>query len=504
VSILLNLHDKKLDTIIESHPYHLWGDLRRILETEIRTESERYYRTKGWLPPQNDDYSGIRSTVLEAMLTTGWPRLPEALKTTDEDICLLALERAEIGMMKAIRGGTEEFTREMNPAWHRRKLRRKNRLEVAQWQFKSNSVREYSTSYSQALSREQDNRNANILKRRFIFNPDAKDPTEKFTSMYIVAQKGIENGHNELIAISKDMNSLAQERKWNPHFITTTCAGYRRNFTPDVNHAFMQKQWERMRASLSKKGIVAGVDFMGVRCEEPHKEGTPHRHIVILCSNEVWGEIETAFKTYFLDADAPGESGAKKYRVKIDEPQSFDEDLGKAVFYCLKYIYKNTTNLDASQFEESNDTASKCRAWRQDYGVRAFQFFGVGNRTLYRQIRSKYSDKNHSFDIVKAALNGDWHGFINEYYKLGKKNIKAISIQAINAYGESIKKITGYAFNGSTIVEKTRQAIIKHQKHVVSPALVTVTSTEPRVGQNLKTQTAFDKFQHPPPDLLTV
>jgi len=466
----MSIFEQRLNDLITNHHPQLWGDIRRYAESEVMTEAKLIYLKNKWPKPQHNDYGGVRSDAVRLSLPTITKAIPDALKLTDQMICEQA--KAEAERYCSSEGATE---RERDPAWHRRKLRRQARQEVATWLYKAGATKEYTTNFSRKLSAAAQKRNDEILSRRYIIIPETGE------KVYLdeIAAKGATNLHNENIALSSDMIKVAMNRGWYPHFITLTCAGYRREYTPDINHDFLQIQWARMRAKLNKHGLKAGYDFIGLRSEEPHKDQTPHRHLVLFCGQEEWEIIESEFKHYFLTSDRPDERGAKRYRIEIDDRS--DGDWKKAINYSLKYTMKNTSKDNASQFEDSNNTAASCKAWRQDWGIRAFQFFGCGTKTVFRYCRSRSYSADIDMPIVKAAQSGDWATFIEEFYRL-KGSIKAIKKEYENKYRETVKKVIGYKLDGVTFVKKVFDWTIHEEPR--KSAEVTLILTVPR-GENL-------------------
>jgi len=469
----VSIYEKKLDTLIESHHPAAWSDIRRFVEHRILIECQHTYRQNGWEPPQNNDFSGVRHKALTLLLKDDAKllkdQIPPETAWTDQHICNMAHENYI---------DTVLITDNDTLYKDRRHLRRQARQATARWLYENKAIKNYTSDYSVNLTADMDTRNKSFLQNRYI-----KTETGEI-SLYDIAQKSLSNIHNENIAICRDMIKLAKRRQWFPHFITLTCAGYRRQFTPDINHNFIQKQWSRMRAYLNKIDIKAGTDFIGMRCEEPHKDGTPHRHLVLFTDNETWDSIRQAFLTYFLDADRPKETGAARARVKFDTPG--DDDWEKAASYCMKYTFKSTTDTDVSKFPDSKLTAIRCRAWRQDWGIRAFQFFGCGTKTLFRYCRNRNFDSDTALPIVRAAQAGDWLNFMIEFQKI-KPCIRTLRGEIHDAITGNLKKLIGYGFKntGTIITHKINYTTIHRKTRNTTTTsewneLVTVILTAPR------------------------
>ena len=103
--------------------------------------------------------------------------------------------------------------------------------------------------------------------------------------------------------------------------------------SPRDTHEYLNNVWKLIRAKLSNLKIKV----YGVRVAEPHRDGTPHWHILLFMKpTEVKKVIDTIYK-YALAEDGD-EAGAKQSRVKVEY---IDPKKGSAVGYIAKYISKN-------------------------------------------------------------------------------------------------------------------------------------------------------------------
>jgi hypothetical protein len=174
--------------------------------------------------------------------------------------------------------------------------------------------------------------------------------------------------------------------------------------TTQQAQAALNSIWAKIRSALKRKGL----DFHGVRVTEPHKDGTPHWHLLIFMKKEDRKAIRDVFEHYALELD-PNESGAKDHRFKIDE---IDYSKGSATAYIAKYISKNIDGymLDDDQFGgNAKNSAERVEAWASTWGIRQFQFFGNPPVTIWRELRrlEKSSDPVIN-EAILAADSNDW------------------------------------------------------------------------------------------------
>ncbi len=166
----------------------------------------------------------------------------------------------------------------------------------------------------------------------------------------------------------------------------------------------LQKIWSRIRSALKRNNL----NFYGIRVTEPHKDGTPHWHLLAFMKQEDRQAIRETLKRYALEID-PDEPGAEKHRFKVKEIVS---SKGSATGYIAKYISKNIDGykLDDEQFGgNAQNTAERVEAWSSTWGIRQFQFFGNPPVTIWRELRrlEKSSDPT-IHQAIQAADSNDW------------------------------------------------------------------------------------------------
>lgn len=170
-------------------------------------------------------------------------------------------------------------------------------------------------------------------------------------------------------------------------------------------HDWLNRQWARSRAKLNRTGIT----YCGLRCVEPHHDGTPHWHVLIFGSPSTLEKVESVLRSYWMQEHS-GERGALTHRVSVIKG---DTRAGSAAGYMAKYISKNTDGQaldsdDASETDLSGLTACQLvTAWSRIHGIRQFQEFGSGNHiTLWRELRRIKKDTDiPPIEAVRQTVN---------------------------------------------------------------------------------------------------
>jgi len=246
--------------------------------------------------------------------------------------------------------------------------------------------------------------------------------------------------------------TYARDRGYQADFLTITAPGkmhgyYDKSGDPIPHHdgssikdahTLLQGQWTKIRSALNRKALTC----FGIRVTEPHKDGTPHWHLLVFSSPEHREQVISIFQHYALEID-PNEKGAQEHRFKV---KAIDYSKGSATGYIAKYISKN---IDGYMLDESDKTGAKrVEAWASTWGIRQFQFFGNPPVTIWRQLRRLDSSKNPILNqAISLADNNNWADYmelmggacssredmpIRLYYE---------NTDNINEYGEPISKI---------------------------------------------------------------
>lgn len=251
----------------------------------------------------------------------------------------------------------------------------------------------------------------------------------------------------EMYAMQKGLEKLAIKSGHILGFATLTLPGeYHSN--PKSNHRVstwngatvreahdvLQEAWELLRAKCHQDGVV----LSGGRCEEPHQDGTPHRHhffyinpahmpVVekhLLSIQDTLGNIDLRWiqttNTDKSDVHIEMRKGKITKRVEVQPTKR-----ASPASYVMKYVYK------ALAAEMSSE-----KAWLRIQGIRAIQWFGVPPLGLWRTLRT--TPIHHSEDtslhlLARAARDGDYCSFVEQMGGLGiKQNTRPFQLKTLS------------------------------------------------------------------------
>ena len=185
--------------------------------------------------------------------------------------------------------------------------------------------------------------------------------------------------------------------------------------TPAAAQAHLARVWARTRAELARHNITA----RGMRVAEPHKDGTPHWHLLIWLPPDQSAQTVHILRKHAI-ADTPDEPGAAAHRLKVEH---IDRARGSAVGYVIKYLAKHlpskgarTVGDDADEGDAPQDARDRIDAWAAVWSIRRFQFFGVAPVTLWRELRRRQDDDTPDpgptlTAAATAAETPDWSAF---------------------------------------------------------------------------------------------
>jgi hypothetical protein len=161
--------------------------------------------------------------------------------------------------------------------------------------------------------------------------------------------------------------------------------------TPRAGQLQLRELWAKARASLAKMH----AQYFGIRVSEPHKDETPHWHLLLFVPPAQADAVCDLLRRYAL-ADSPDEPGAQVRRFKVEK---ILKEKGGATHYVAKYISKMTTGhgLDVTKSRDADgeqvdvgkpfESAERAQRWAAVHGIRQFQFFGTPPVGLWREFR---------------------------------------------------------------------------------------------------------------------
>ena len=197
---------------------------------------------------------------------------------------------------------------------------------------------------------------------------------------------------------SRMHRSLAASGTLNPKYDQTS---------PKEAKQYLQKQWEKTRAALHRRGI----HVYGFRIAEPHHDGTPHWHLLLFLCPEHVARVRETLRHYALQVDSE-EAGAQEHRFRVE---AIDWSRGTATGYVAKYVSKNIDGyaIDCDLYgRDAKDSAFRIEAWASCWGIRQFQQIGGPSVTIWRELRRLSSVPAGAIgDAFASAHVGDWAGY---------------------------------------------------------------------------------------------
>lgn len=253
----------------------------------------------------------------------------------------------------------------------------------------------------------------------------------------------------ELIVRARGLEEMAESAGMVGFMITLTCPSKFHKHShkyagtsPRDAQKYLVKQFAKIRSALSYRKI----DMTGMRVAEPHKDGTPHWHLLCFVQPHHVADLKHFFQKYAYELD-PNEPGAKQHRLKVE---SIDKTKGSAVGYVIKYISKNIQGefmqgeLDFETGKSVADGAKFARAWASRHHLRQFQFYGTSSVQIWRELRRiKEGPQSPEIETAKAAAcSSDWFAFEKAMAAAQLKLTYDIT-ECGNEYGEAVTRIQG-------------------------------------------------------------
>lgn len=267
----------------------------------------------------------------------------------------------------------------------------------------------------------------------------------------------------ELIVRARGLEEVAEEQG-KVGFMVTLTAPSKYHFnsdkwnceSPRFTQSYLSGQWRKIRAALSYRK----VKVQGLRVAEPHKDGTPHWHMLIFVSPEHVDLLKALLEKYAFEIDGD-EEGAAEHRLEI-EP--VDKTKGSAVGYIIKYLSKNIKGEHMQgqfDFESgllAKDGAANASAWASRHRLRQFQFFGSSSVQVWRELRRiKTCPQPPEIEPARAAANcSNWKAF-EEALAVNPIKLEYEEEECGNEFGEMTKRVAGLCAlatkaNGETCV----------------------------------------------------
>ncbi|QDO82399.1 replication endonuclease [Shewanella psychropiezotolerans] len=285
------------------------------------------------------------------------------------------------------------------------------------------------------------------------------------------------NRFTELIVRARGLEEVAEEQGQNGLMITLT-APSQYHFNSDkwngesarFTQAYLSGQWRKIRAALSYRNI----HIQGLRVTEPHKDGTPHWHMLIFIHPEHAEVLNGLLEKYAFEVDGD-EEGAAEHRLVI-EP--VDKAKGSAVGYIIKYLSKNIKGehmqgeLDFESGLSAHDAATNAAAWASRYRLRQFQFFGSSSVQVWRELRRlKACPQPAEIEPARAAADSsNWKAF-EAALAVNPIKLDYEETQCGNEFGEMTKRVFGLRALATKADGKigVRSVITRGEKWTIRP-----------------------------------
>lgn len=358
-----------------------------------------------------------------------------------------------------------------------------------------------------------------------------------------------ENMRVELMKRIAGLEDYAEEIGAKGAFITLTAPGkyhrkrgqrYNRNWngsSPKETQAYMVKLWAQARAAL-KRVAVDGVplSYFGVRVVEPHKDGTPHWHLMLWATPKALRIIKKVLFAYFTAEDKAElwarwhnrkalykayrkrcaiyryykKKGKDVKRPKLAElapwsprflwvdiestPRGEDGRREKsAAGYIAKYISKNINGagcenmICAKTGQLIGLSLAQVKAWASLWGIRQFQFQGCDPITVYRELRRVRQPLLHErLEKVRAAAESN--NFVDFIRAIKAVNDEAEATEQApvklaysvtpygNEYGEATKKVKGVGCSEFTAVTRAESWTVRRKAQLFGRVALTWSS----------------------------
>lgn len=320
------------------------------------------------------------------------------------------------------------------------------------------------------------------------------DGKESFTMSELLTSK--EACYNaEFYALLKGLSNIQQENFWHAAMITITCPSRMHPVSKKYDGTsikkakkYLSKTWARIRAKAKRDGL----NIQGCQVWQPHKDGCPHQHIYVVGSFDDLLKFYKIAKHYAFIVDGKENGAAEnrfdwldegaervkdengKYKRREDGSYITKPTTAKLASYVAKYVTRLAIDDDDEDASYALKKATSEDAWYSAHGIRRVSFFGLPPKKLWRYFRKAtrricnskilkeirkaargVKDKDDNYitkpDFAKFCKLIGWNGL--------KKDLDLITEtdNAINKYGELVKKEKSIIFKGVRLLKSTKK-----------------------------------------------
>lgn len=210
--------------------------------------------------------------------------------------------------------------------------------------------------------------------------------------------------------------------------------------TPADAQAWLNKSWQLMRAAFARDGL----QFVGLRTVEPHHDGTPHWHLVVMAPPAALDQArDIARKHQFRES--PKEAGAAEHRFNAKRLPA-----GAAAGYAAVYVSKNIDGYGCQGLDDHesgrplSDSAARVPAWASCWSIRQFQFFGdapVGLWRTLRRLTEQSTAQAVGIDFVRRLADESKYAEYVHSQRCAALEVVRVQPEGVNRYGEPVAKV---------------------------------------------------------------
>ncbi len=397
-------------------------------------------------------------------------RLPRKFAFICRDLSLNdAVVFAKSKGIENITGATKEkrYLRLKNIKWWKRQLKVLYHRASETLAGILGVISEHITSATHKNQKNKKKNSYQMMDRTFIIK-EGKDPMP----LSVIAHQSVIARFSRYLNNIDGMTDYADALRHDCMMITITCPSkmhpnsYDRYDGTSTREAqkHLSGIWANARRIIQRNGIY----LYGLRVVEPHKDSTPHWHLMVFGEFNHLDYAGDVITRLSLAIDGK-EEGALERRCVVAH---INREQSKPSSYLFKYLLKNLgLNKDASKEEamiEFSENLPSSRAWSQIHGIRQIQMIGGASVVIWDILRKKKTKIESSPELEElriAAHDGDYAIFfaLQGGHKIGKSLHTAKTIreaEKTNGYGEDVSTVKGVQAYGQRMLSKAENVQI--------------------------------------------
>lgn len=214
-------------------------------------------------------------------------------------------------------------------------------------------------------------------------------------------------------------------------------------------HQFARRRFDRFRAKIRPLG---GDKWPWMRMVHPHRDGTPHYHLLLWLPPQLVCVVERVLSDLFKAGDG---LGSDPYASAVDCRRLSDRDeVVRVVSYGTRAYnaFPQQPGEVIAKTDAVDRTAMRAYGW--SHGIR---LVSMSRRftTLTQLLRNPEVDliDEDARQVAAALARGDRAAVIT---RLEESSLKLVYEETENAYGESVQRLIGYRNEGGVFAPKPR------------------------------------------------